>query len=69
MQQHHYQNMYRHHQHHLGSSSVDPRIFAAPPPHIYSNVGGNGLVHIDSYVPQNLPPEKIKKPTINPVQM
>uniref|UniRef100_A0A8R1XPE8 J domain-containing protein n=1 Tax=Onchocerca volvulus TaxID=6282 RepID=A0A8R1XPE8_ONCVO len=69
MQQHHYQNMYRHHQHHLGSSSVDPRIFAAPPPHIYSNVGGNGLVHIDSYVPQNLPPEKIKKPTINPVQI
>ncbi|EJD74200.1 hypothetical protein LOAG_18450 [Loa loa] len=66
MQQHHYQNMYRHHQQHLGSSPVDPRIFAAPPPRVYSSVDESGLVHIDSYLPPHLPPKGIKK-TSNPI--
>ncbi|CAG9535528.1 unnamed protein product [Cercopithifilaria johnstoni] len=64
MQQHHYENMYRHHQQHLGSSPVDPRIFATPPPRVYSS-GESGLVHIDSYLPQHLPP-KIVKTTTSP---
>ncbi|MCP9261220.1 hypothetical protein DINM_004606 [Dirofilaria immitis] len=61
VQQHHYQSMYRHHQHHLEGSAVDPRIFAGPPPHVYSSVGESGLVHIDSYLPQHLPPKGIKR--------
>ncbi|KAL3994197.1 Cleavage inducing molecular chaperone family protein [Acanthocheilonema viteae] len=68
MQQHHYQNMYRHHQHHLGSSPVDPPIFATPPPRVYSS-GESGLVHIDSYLPQHLPPKGIKKTTSSPIQV
>uniref|UniRef100_A0A0R3S3P2 J domain-containing protein n=1 Tax=Elaeophora elaphi TaxID=1147741 RepID=A0A0R3S3P2_9BILA len=66
MQQHHYQNMYRHHHQHLGNSPVDPRIFTTPPPRVYSS-GESGLVHIDSYLPQHLPSKGIKK-TSSPVE-
>lgn len=67
VQQHHYQNMYRHHQQHLGSSPVDPRIFATPPPRVYSS-GEGGLVHIDSYLSQHLPSKGIKKTIDSSVQ-
>ncbi|VDK80211.1 unnamed protein product [Litomosoides sigmodontis] len=68
VQQHHYQNMCRHHQQHLGSSPVDPRVFATPPPRVYSS-GEGCLVRVDSYVPQRLPLKEIKKTISSPVQM
>ncbi|KAK6103313.1 Cleavage inducing molecular chaperone family protein [Brugia pahangi] len=68
MQQHHYQNMYRHHQQHLGNSPVNPRIFATPPPRVYSNVGESGVVHIDSYLPQHVPPKGIEKTTSSSIE-
>ncbi|VDN03225.1 unnamed protein product [Thelazia callipaeda] len=73
MHQHHYKNIYRHHQQHLGSAPPDRRLFTVPPPpslpRVYSDVDESSVLHLDPFLPQHLPPKEAKKTANKPTHV